>query len=68
MTLKDDLKSKIVKKGHSVSSLARLLTESGYPISKQNLNNKLNNNTIRYIEILKIAKVLGYDIIWNDLG
>ncbi|MCM1003611.1 MAG: DUF6471 domain-containing protein [Candidatus Gastranaerophilales bacterium] len=65
-TLKDELKALIVRKGQNVTSLAELLTKSGHPTSKQNLNNKLSNETIRYKEILEIADVLGYEIKWVD--
>ena len=34
-------------------------------ISKQNLNNKLTRGTIKYSEVLEIADVLGYKIIWQ---
>ena len=64
--LKDEIKSYIVRKGYTVSSLANLLTEKGHTTSKQNLNNKLTKETIRYKEILEIADVLGYEIVWKD--
>lgn len=66
LTLKDEIKSYIVKKGYTVSSLAELLTQKGYPTSKQNLNNKITNETIKHKEILKIAEVLGYKIEWIE--
>lgn len=65
-TLKDEIKSYIVKKGYKVSSLAELLTEKGYPTSKQNLNNKINRESLKYSEVLEIAKVLGYKIVWIE--
>lgn len=65
-TLKDELKALIVRKGQSVTSLAELLTKNGFPTSKQNLSNKLSNETIRYKEILQIADALGYEIKWVD--
>ena len=34
-------------------------------ISKQNLNNKLTRGTIKYSEVLEIADVLGYNILWQ---
>lgn len=65
-TLKDEIKSYIVKKGYSVSGLAELLTKKGYPTSKQNLNNKITNETIKHKEVLEIADVLGYEIKWVE--
>lgn len=67
MTIKDDLKSYIVKKGYNVSKLNEQLNKkNGTDQSVQNLNKKINNETIRYDEVLEIAEVLGYEIVWKE--
>lgn len=67
MTIKDDLKSYIVKKGFNVSKLNEELNKkNGTDQSVQNLNKKINNETIRYDEVLEIAEVLGYEIVWKE--
>lgn len=33
-------------------------------VSVQSLSNKLNNNTMRYNEVLEIASIIGYEIKW----
>lgn len=67
MTIKDDLKSYIVKKGYNVSKLNEELNKkNGTEQSVQNLNKKINNETIRYNEVLEIAEVLGYRIEWVE--
>lgn len=67
MTIKDDLKSYIVKKGYNVSKLNEELNKkNGTDQSVQNLNKKINNETIRYDEVLEIAEVLGYEIVWKE--
>lgn len=67
MTIKDDLKSYIVKKGYNVSKLNEELNKkNGTDQSIQNLNKKINNETIRYNEVLEIAEVLGYEIQWIE--
>lgn len=67
MTIKDDLKSYIVKKGYNVSKLNEELNKkNGTDQSVQNLNKKINNETIRYNEVLEIAEVLGYELQWIE--
>lgn len=67
MAIKDDLKSYIVKKGYNVSKLNEELNKkNGTEQSVQNLNKKINNETIRYNEVLEIAEVLGYRIEWVE--
>ena len=67
MTIKDDLKSYIVKKGYNVSKLNEELNKkNGTDQSVQNLNKKINNETIRYNEVLEIAEILGYEIQWTE--
>lgn len=67
MAIKDDLKSYIVKKGYNVSKLNEELNKkNGTEQSVQNLNKKINNQTIRYTEVLEIAEVLGYKIEWVE--
>lgn len=67
MTIKDDLKSYIVKKGYNVSKLNdELNKKNGTNQSVQNLNKKINNETIRYNEVLEIADILGYNIEWKE--
>jgi hypothetical protein len=67
MTIKDDLKSYIVKKGYNVSKLNEELNKrNGTDQSVQNLNKKINNETIRYNEVLEIAEILGYEIQWKE--
>lgn len=60
MSIKDDIKGYIVMKGMTVSSLAR---EMG--VTQQVLARKINNESLRYKDVLDIADVLGYEIIWK---
>lgn len=67
MTIKDDLKSYIVKKGYNVTKLNEELNKkNGTNQSVQNLNKKINNQTIKYSEVLEIAEILNYEIKWED--
>ncbi len=65
--LKDELKSYIVKAGFSMRKLADQLTQkTGKSVTVQNISNKFSKETIRYKEVLEIADVLGYEIIWKE--
>jgi len=62
---KTDIKSIIIKEGFSIKQIAeRLSGMTGENISQQNLNNKINREQLRYIDILMIADILGYEIEW----
>ena len=54
------------KKGYSQSDLVDLLSqEYGWSDSVSNLSAKLQRESIRYKEVLELADVLGYDLIWQ---
>ena len=53
----------LTKKGLNITKLAELITEkTGKHCSRQNLSNRLKAGTIRYDEMLVIAKILGFKI------
>lgn len=54
------IKSKIAKNGLTVSSFSQM-----FNTSQQNFSQRLKKATFDYIEISKIADLLGYDIIWQ---
>ena len=54
------------KKGYSQSDLVDLLSqEYGWSDSVSNLSAKLQRESIRYKEVLELADVLGYEIVWQ---
>ena len=60
--LKRLVKSWIVAKGFTLEKLAsELNTRYGTKDSKTGLSNKLARGSMRYIEILRILDILGYD-------
>ena len=62
------VKSMIVAKGYTMEKLAEELNKRFYvKESKANLSNKLKRGSLRYIDMQRIADVLGYtiDIKWN---
>lgn len=42
----------------------RLHDEYGWSYSVSNLSAKLQRESIRYKEVMELADVLGYDIVW----
>ena len=62
---KNEIKSKITLSGYTMTQLVELLNKKyNKHTTVQNLSNKLTRETISHKEILEIADVLGYDIIW----
>ncbi len=67
MGVKEDIKSYIVKSGWTISKVQdELNKKNGTDFGMQNLSKKINNETIRYNEILQIADIIGYAIEWNQ--
>ncbi len=53
----------LAKRCVTMTKLAKLVTEkTGKKMSQQNLSNKLKTGTLRYDEMLVIAKILGFKI------
>lgn len=63
-TIKNEVKSYIVKEGFTMKKIAGLL-DNGSKVALQNLSNKLTRGTIKYSEIKEIADILGYEIKWE---
>ena len=63
-TIKNEVKSYIVKEGFTMKKIAGLLDKKSN-VALQNLSNKLTRGTIKYSEIKEIADILGYDIKWE---
>ena len=67
MGVKEDIKSYIVKSGWTISKVQdELNKKNGTDFGMQNLSKKINNETIRYNEILQIADIIGYTIEWHQ--
>lgn len=65
MSVKNDIKSIIVKEGFTITQVAQTLNEkNNTEYTMQNLAKKINNETIRYSEVLQLAEILGYKIEW----
>jgi len=60
LNIKEEVKFYTWSEGHELQRIAEELR-----MSKQQLNNKLTNETLRYSELKKIARFLGYNIKWE---
>ena len=66
MSIMNDLKKVLLDVDVSLTELAEALSKRlGKRYSMQNLSNKLRNETITHREMLVIADILGYDLIFS---
>ena len=66
MNVRNELKAQIVRAGMTMQQVVDLLSdEYGWSDSVCNLSAKLQRESIRYKEVLELADVLGYEIVWQ---
>ena len=64
--LRNEIKSYIVRQGMTMQEVVDLLRdEHSWSDSVSNLSAKLQRESIRYKEVVELADVLGYDLIWQ---
>ena len=65
MSIKNEIKSQIVRAGFTMQEIVdRLAEEYDWSDSVSNLSAKLQRESIRYKEVVELADVLGYDLVW----
>ena len=66
MNIRNEIKAQIVRAGFTMHELVdRLADEYDWSDSVSNLSAKLQRESIRYKEVVELADVLGYDIVWQ---
>ena len=66
MNIRNEIKAHIVQEGTTMSEIVRKLSVvHGWSASVPNLSDKLKRGTLRYSEVIELADVLDYDIIWK---
>ena len=66
MSIRNEIKAQIVRAGFTMQEVVdRLAEEYDWSDSVSNLSAKLQRESIRYKEVLELAAVLGYDIVWQ---
>ena len=63
---RNEIKAQIIRAGFTMQEVCdRLQDDYGWSDSVSNFSNKLARNSLRYREVIELADVLGYDIIWQ---
>ena len=66
MNVRNEIKAQIIRAGLTMQEVVDLLSdEYGWSDSVSNLSAKLQRESIRYKEVMELADVLGYDIVWQ---
>ena len=66
MNIRNEIKAQIVRAGFTMQELVdRLADEYDWSDSVSNLSAKQQEEGIRYKEVVELADVLGYDIVWQ---
>ncbi len=69
MNIRNEIKAQIVRAGMTMQEVVdQLSIDYGWSESVSNLSAKLQRESIRYKEVLELAAVLGYDIVWQKQG
>ena len=64
--LRNEIKSYIVRSGYTMQEVVDRLSEDyGWSDSVSNLSNKLQQESLRYVEAVQLADALGYDLVWQ---
>ena len=66
MNVRNEIKAQIIRTGMTMQEVVDLLAdEYRWSDSVSNLSAKLQRESIRYKEVVELADVLGYDIVWQ---
>ena len=66
MNVRNEIKAQIIRTGMTMQQVVDLLFDGyGWSDSVSNLSAKLQRESIRYKEVVELADVLGYDIVWQ---
>jgi len=65
-SIRNEIKAQIVREGLTMQQLVKQLSdEYGWSESVSNLSAKLQRESLRYIEAVQMADVMGYDLVWQ---
>ena len=65
-SLRNEIKSYIVRSGYTMQEVVDRLSEDyGWSDSVSNLSNKLQRESLRYVEAVQLADALGYELVWQ---
>ncbi len=65
-SIRNEIKAQIVREGLTMQQLVEQLSdEYGWSESVSNLSAKLQRESLRYVEAVQMADVMGYDLVWQ---
>jgi hypothetical protein len=68
--IRNEIKSYIARSGWTMTDIVKKMNETRAEeewTTTQNITNKLARGTIKYSEVLEIARIIGYEIIWGPI-
>lgn len=66
MSVHNEIKAQIIRAGFKMQEVVDLLhDEHGWSDSVSNVSAKLQRKSIRYKDVMELAYVLGYDLVWQ---
>ena len=66
MTVRNEIKAQIIRAGYTMQEVVDLHHEEyDWADSVSNLSAKLQRESIRYKEVVELADVLGYNLVWQ---
>ena len=66
LNIRNEIKAQIVRAGYTMQEVVDMLAaEHGWSDSVSNLSAKLQRGSLRYIEAIQLADVLGFDLVWQ---
>ena len=69
MNVRNEIKAQIIRTGMTMQQVVDLLSdEYGWSDSVSNLSNKLQRESLRYTEVVQLADVLGFEVVWRKSG
>lgn len=66
--IRNEIKSYMAASGWSLVDIVAKMNESRSELEQttpQNISNKLTRGTIKYSEVKEIAKIIGYNVVWE---
>ena len=64
--IRNEIKAQIIRAGYTIQEVVdQLHDEYRWSDSVSNFSGKLQRESLRYREAVKLADVLGYDIVWQ---
>ena len=66
--IRNEIKAYIARSGWTLTNIVKEMNKArpeDEQTTTQNISNKLTRGTIKYSEVLEIAKIIGYEVKWE---